>query len=128
MWLQIRQSSGDPSAVAPPVPIPNTEVKRCSPNGSASLGCARVGRRQNYEPRPVKAGRGSLVLGFLFKSFSSCVSSSGANADVSVRTKTGLTARQQSRALNDSPTKGSAIDHLPSSDFFDLVKVFSTVV
>jgi hypothetical protein len=48
--------------VAPPVPIPNTEVKRCSPNGSASLGCARVGRRQNYEPRPVKAGRGSLVF------------------------------------------------------------------
>jgi hypothetical protein len=52
--------------VVPPVPIPNTEVKRCSPNGSASLGCARVGRRQNYEPRPVKAGRGSLVFGSLF--------------------------------------------------------------
>jgi hypothetical protein len=52
--------------VVPPVPIPNTEVKRCSPNGSASLGCARVGRRQNYEPRPVKAGRGSLVSGLLF--------------------------------------------------------------
>ena len=39
--------SGDPSAVVPPVPIPNTEVKRCSPDGSASLGCARVGRCQN---------------------------------------------------------------------------------
>ena len=39
-------SSGDHSAVAPPVPIPNTEVKRRSPDGSASLGCARVGRRQ----------------------------------------------------------------------------------
>ena len=54
--------------MVPPVPIPNTEVKRCSPNGSASLGCARVGRRQNYEPRPVKAGRGSLVFGSLFNS------------------------------------------------------------
>src|SRR5579862_42167 len=51
--------SGDTSAVAPPVPIPNTEVKRCSPDGSASLGCARVGRCQNLwvldgesRPRP----------------------------------------------------------------------------
>src|SRR5437660_10651317 len=43
-------SSGDPSAVAPPVPIPNTEVKRCSPDGSATIGCARVGRRQNKNP------------------------------------------------------------------------------
>ena len=38
--------SGDLSAAEPPVPIPNTEVKRCSPDGSASIGCARVGRRQ----------------------------------------------------------------------------------
>jgi hypothetical protein len=43
-------SSGDPSAVAPPVPIPNTEVKRCSPDGSATIGRARVGRRQNKMP------------------------------------------------------------------------------
>jgi hypothetical protein len=41
------QDSGDHSVVDPPVPIPNTEVKRCSPDGSASLGCARVGRCQN---------------------------------------------------------------------------------
>src|SRR5712692_4096232 len=39
--------SGDTSAVAPPVPIPNTAVKRCSPDGSTAIGCARVGRRQN---------------------------------------------------------------------------------
>jgi hypothetical protein len=39
--------SGDNSAVAPPVPIPNTEVKRCSPDGSTAIGRARVGRRQN---------------------------------------------------------------------------------
>ena len=32
----------------PPVPIPNTEVKRCRADGSASIGCARVGRCQDY--------------------------------------------------------------------------------
>src|ERR1700739_1670807 len=42
--------SGDNSAVAPPVPIPNTAVKRCSPDGSTAIGCARVGRRQNKMP------------------------------------------------------------------------------
>jgi hypothetical protein len=42
--------SGDHSAVAPPVPIPNTEVKRCSPDGSTAIGRARVGRRQNKMP------------------------------------------------------------------------------
>src|SRR3954463_15681409 len=46
-------TSGDNSAVAPPVPIPNTEVKRCSPDGSATIGCARVGRRQNKRPGEV---------------------------------------------------------------------------
>jgi hypothetical protein len=47
---QILRPSGDHSAVDPPVPIPNTEVKRCSPDGSATIGCARVGRRQNRKP------------------------------------------------------------------------------
>ena len=42
--------SGDLSAVEPPVPIPNTEVKRCSPDDSASIGCAKVGRRQYLRP------------------------------------------------------------------------------
>ena len=42
--------SGDNSAVAPPVPIPNTAVKRCSPDGSAAKGRARVGRRQSKTP------------------------------------------------------------------------------
>src|SRR5205814_1745586 len=42
--------SGDNSVVAPPVPIPNTEVKRCSPDGSTATGRARVGRRQNRMP------------------------------------------------------------------------------
>src|SRR5207248_3604535 len=44
------QISGDHRAVAPPVPIPNTAVKRCSPDGSATKGRARVGRRQNKNP------------------------------------------------------------------------------
>src|SRR5678815_4197007 len=47
-----RQPSGDSSAVDPPVPIPNTEVKCCSPDDSASLGCAKVGSRQSYAPSP----------------------------------------------------------------------------
>jgi hypothetical protein len=56
------QPSGDPSAVAPPVPIPNTEVKRCSPDDSTSIGCAKVGRRQSYAPFLAKAGNGALVF------------------------------------------------------------------
>ena len=41
-------SSGDYSVVEPPVPIPNTAVKHHSANGSASIGCARVGRCQFF--------------------------------------------------------------------------------
>jgi hypothetical protein len=40
--------SGDQSAVEPPGPIPNPEVKRCSANGSETIGLVRVGRRQVY--------------------------------------------------------------------------------
>jgi hypothetical protein len=53
--------SGDSSAVAPPVPIPNTAVKRCSPDGSTAIGRARVGRRQNKTPAPGKLGAGVLL-------------------------------------------------------------------
>src|SRR5438105_9620971 len=53
------QISGDSSAVAPPVPIPNTAVKRCSPDGSTAIGRARVGRRQNKNPT------GFISVGFL---------------------------------------------------------------
>jgi hypothetical protein len=42
--------------VAPPVPIPNTEVKRCSPDGSTAIGRARVGRRQNKNPAGFPVG------------------------------------------------------------------------
>jgi hypothetical protein len=62
MWLQIRQSSGDPSAVAPPVPIPNTEVKRCSPDDSASIGCAKVGRCQYLRPISWKQEMGLFIF------------------------------------------------------------------
>ncbi len=41
-------TSGDQSAVEPPGPIPNPEVKRCSANGSETIGLVRVGRRQVY--------------------------------------------------------------------------------
>ena len=50
------QNSGDNSAVAPPVPIPNTEVKRCSPDGSTATGRARVGRRQSKMPGGTPSG------------------------------------------------------------------------
>ncbi len=54
------QISGDNSAVAPPVPIPNTAVKRCSPDGSTAIGRARVGRRQNRAPA------GQMICGCFF--------------------------------------------------------------
>ena len=37
---------GDHSALDPPVPIPNTAVKRCSANGIRAIGPVRVGRCQ----------------------------------------------------------------------------------
>ena len=37
---------GDHSAIDPPVPIPNTEVKCSHADGSATYDCARVGHRQ----------------------------------------------------------------------------------
>ena len=42
--------SGDQSAVEPPGPIPNPEVKRRSADGSGTTGPVRVGRRQVYAP------------------------------------------------------------------------------
>ena len=46
--LPLKLPSGDQSAVEPPGPIPNPEVKRCSANGSETKGLVRVGRRQVY--------------------------------------------------------------------------------
>ncbi len=39
---------GDNSAVVPPGPVPNPEVKRCSADGSRTIGPARVGRRRDF--------------------------------------------------------------------------------
>ena len=46
--LSLKLPSGDQSAVEPPGPIPNPEVKRRSANGSETIGLVRVGRRQVY--------------------------------------------------------------------------------
>ena len=50
--------SGDHGTVAPPVPIPNTEVKRCCADDSWAIGPAKVGRCQFNPPRIAKAVRG----------------------------------------------------------------------
>jgi hypothetical protein len=41
-------TSGDQSALEPPGPIPNPEVKRRSADGSGTIGSVRVGRCQVY--------------------------------------------------------------------------------
>ena len=41
---------GGQSAVVPPGPVPNPEVKRCRANGSRTIGPARVGRRRDFFP------------------------------------------------------------------------------
>ena len=55
--LPLALPSGDQSAVEPPGPIPNPEVKRRSADGSGTTGPVRVGRRQVYaRPRAIGAG------------------------------------------------------------------------
>ena len=53
--------SGDQSAVEPPGPIPNPEVKRRSADGSETIGLVRVGRRQVYA-RLQAIGAGLFVV------------------------------------------------------------------
>ena len=48
--------SGGHGTVAPPVPIPNTEVKRCCADDSMTKGYAKVGRCQIINPSPSGAG------------------------------------------------------------------------
>jgi hypothetical protein len=50
-------SSGGHSTVAPPGPIPNPEVKRCSANGSVVKGYVRVGRCQVISKTGPEMGR-----------------------------------------------------------------------
>ena len=52
--------SGDQSAVEPPGPIPNPEVKRCSADGSGTIGPVRVGRRQVHAPPRTQVQGGAL--------------------------------------------------------------------
>ena len=51
-----RRDSGDHSAVEPPGPIPNPEVKHCSADGSAAIGRVRVGRCQFISPPSSEGG------------------------------------------------------------------------
>src|SRR5437016_9573867 len=54
---------GSFAAVVPPVPIPNTAVKRCRADGSACIACARVGRcRGNLEKPALRNQRGLFIL------------------------------------------------------------------
>ena len=50
-----------------PVPIPNTEVKPSSADGTSHLLCGRVGRCRDffYRPNPLKEGLGFLFFGLL---------------------------------------------------------------
>ena len=52
---------GGHSSVEPPGPIPNPEVKRICADGSRTIGPARVGRRQVYEPHSLNRLWGSFV-------------------------------------------------------------------
>ena len=54
--------SGDHGTVAPPVPIPNTEVKRCCADDSMAIGHAKVGRRQFITPRISNQMRGVFFV------------------------------------------------------------------
>ena len=53
--------SGGHSAGETPDPIPNSEAKPCSADGTAPLRCGRVGRRREVlTERPTSVGRFSL--------------------------------------------------------------------
>ena len=52
--------SGGNSAVVPPDPMPNSEVKRRSADGSVGITHVRVGSRQTFKYRESPAG----MLGF----------------------------------------------------------------
>jgi hypothetical protein len=54
-------NSGDQSALEPPGPIPNPEVKRRSADGIGTIGPVRVGRRQVFAPHLLTKVRGSFL-------------------------------------------------------------------
>ena len=57
--------SGDHSVMEPPVPIPNTEVKHCSADGSVAKGFVRVGRCQ-FNSLYFKEKKTQLILSWAF--------------------------------------------------------------
>ena len=82
--------SGDQSAVEPPGPIPNPEVKRRSADGSGTTGPVRVGRRQVFAPHQPKAGAGLFFAGgrahmWVAPCSGYAISSSSSHADIRLR-------------------------------------------
>ena len=76
MGLTAKESSGDQSEVAPPVPIPNTAVKRLSADdtgGATPCGKYAIARRLFYlrkkavKPFLLSSGRGAIPRLFLFR-------------------------------------------------------------
>ena len=65
MPLSRAQSSGGHGTVVPPVPIPNTEVKRCSADDSMTIGYAKVGRRQLISKTPFACNNADGVFAFV---------------------------------------------------------------
>src|SRR4051812_48884840 len=63
--MEPRKVSGGFIGGAPPVPIPNTEVKPSRADGTARFPCGRVGRCRNIieTPRRPIPGRGALFFG-----------------------------------------------------------------
>src|SRR5271154_4830952 len=63
-----KQLLGDCSAGVPPVPIPNTEVKPCSPDGTAraSVWESRTSPELNTKPRSVRTDPGAFAFGSIF--------------------------------------------------------------
>src|ERR1035438_10193796 len=53
---------GSFAAVVPPVPIPNTAVKRCRADGSACIACARVGRCRGILEKPAFRDQRGLFI------------------------------------------------------------------
>ena len=118
--------------VAPPVPIPNTEVKRCSPDGSTAIGRARVGRRQNKSPGEFITGVFAFGVGYSsrkHREFGSrrldrerttprvdtemAVATTRSNSGASFRSKNRVITRRLIRALLKSRLACHGLSRLP---------------